>query len=438
MAVRAAVLSIGDELTIGQVAERNAQQISHALLELGVIVDEHRCVGDDQAAIATALGELAVARNVVISTGGLGPTADDLTREALADAMGGVALEENDAERERLERRFASRGTAMPPINLRQALVPSGATAISNPNGTAPGLYAMVGGCLICCLPGPPAEMTPMLREAILPLIKAISKGEGAEGCSVWTVHSCGLSESEAAQRISALMARTSNPLVGTTASAAMVSARLRATGVAARDGSIQRVAAQVHEAWKPFVYGCNAETLEGAIGDCLSSSGEMVAVAESCTGGLLGGAMTSQGGSSRWFKGGWITYSNELKSSELGVSMDMINEHGAVSAQVAMAMALGAARRGNCRFGLSTTGIAGPTGGSDAKPVGSVFVGVADRAVPDSDGRVHARHFRFPGERDGVRQRAVRVALQVLRLHLVGESAAGMLWEVARDRSGP
>ena len=424
MPVRAAVLSIGDELTLGQIAESNAAWIAQLFLRRGLVVIEHRTVEDDRAAIADAMVALASRADVLVVTGGLGPTDDDLTREALADALGGVELVEDPQAREALRLRFEGRGRTMPSMNAKQALRPAGTTCIANLNGTAPGLEARIGSAVVFCLPGPPNEMQPMFRASVL----GRTAGSAVVTCAV---HSCGLPESVAAERIRHLMDRGLNPLVGTTASGAVVSARIRATGSAARDGSVERVAQEIERAWAPFVFGRDETTLAEALGEILRKSGDRVAVAESCTGGGVGEFMTSAAGSSDWFCGGWITYSDNLKSELLGVPANMIREHGAVSEQVACAMALGAAIRANSRFGVSTTGIAGPGGASHEKPVGTVWIAVADRSEPAPELQVRARCFLQSGDRQTVRARTARIAAQCVRLVAMKAADASLLFEV-------
>jgi len=431
MQVSAAVLSIGDELTLGQITECNAGWIAQEFLRRGVVTTEHRTMSDDRAAIARAIRQLAASAEIVVITGGLGPTADDLTREGLADALGGAALVEDADARAALWQRFEARGRPMPPMNAKQALCPVGARCIANPHGTAPGLSARIGQTLIFCLPGPPNEMQSMFHAAILPTVDALIAAAGGLAASTCAVHSCGLPESVAAGLIAEMMDRNANPVAGTTASGAVVSARIRAVGMAARDGSLERCAQIVEQAWFPYVFGRDETSLAQALGEILRSTKDQLAVAESCTGGGVGQFLTSAPGSSEWFAGGWITYSNEMKHSMLGVDKELLNGHGAVSEQVVCAMALGAAQRANVRLGVSVTGIAGPGGGSSTKPVGTVWIAVADRNNADLAQRVRARCFLFTGDRATIRERTVRVATQLVRLTVIGHADVPVLWEV-------
>ncbi|MSR69771.1 MAG: CinA family nicotinamide mononucleotide deamidase-related protein [Phycisphaerales bacterium] len=428
MTSRAAILSIGDELTLGQIAQSNSGWIAQELLGAGVTVVEHRTVADDRTAIARAMKELASQVALVVATGGLGPTEDDLTREALADAMDCVDLVESAYERRVLEERFARRGVTMPLSNLRQACCPAGAAFLANPNGTAPGITARVGSAQLFCLPGPPHEMQPMFIAHVIPAAHALVAASGGDSVALCAVHSCGLPESTAAEKIRALMGRGSNPLVGTTASGATVTARIRASGSVARSGGAQRAACDVEQAWGAYVFGRDETSLSQALGELLRIRRESVALAESCTGGGIGHLITSASGSSEWFAGGWISYSNQFKREFLGVAPQLLQQHGAVSAPVARAMAVAAAHQAGVRWGLSATGIAGPTGATNEKPVGTVFIAVADRAA---DGGALAREFRFTGDRATIRLRAATIALQVLRLALLEQSELQLLGEV-------
>ncbi len=437
MTLRAVVLSIGDELTLGQIAERNAGWIAQEFLRHGALVFEHRTVRDDRSHIAAGIVELARKAEIVMVTGGLGPTEDDLTREALADALGGVELVKDDAAVLALRSRFEDRGRPMPPSNAKQALRPVNATCIANPNGSAPGLMVRLGGALVVCLPGPPNEMKSMVVATILPLLDAMVEASGGKALATCAIHSCGLPESIAAERIRELMDRSANPVAGTTASGAVVTARIRAVDAAAIDGSFDRAVREVERAWAPYVFGRDGITLAESLGEILRRSNDRVAVAESCTGGGIGSYFTSAAGSSEWFAGGWITYSNELKTQMLGIAPELIGEHGAVSEQVACAMALGAAVRAQTRFAVSVTGIAGPGGGTTDKPVGSVWIAVADLSEQDARKRVRSRSFQFAGDRETVRERTSRVAAQLVRLVAIGEPDVPVFWEVPRGKGG-
>jgi len=423
----AAVLSIGDELVLGQIVERNGGWLSAELLKLGLMVNEHRTVADDRVAIGAALKELASRAAVVVVTGGLGPTDDDLSREALADALE-TELEEDGRALQHLLDLYRRRGRPMPLMNRKQALRPRGTQCIDNPHGTAPGIAARCGNAEVFLLPGPPNEMRPMFHDVVAPAVLGVTARAGGLQIATASVHSCGLPESAAAELIRPLMERGANPLAGTTASGAIVTARIRAMGNAATDGALERAVQEVERAWAPYAFGRDGLSLPAALGEVLHRERAVLSVAESCSGGGVGALVTSVPGSSRWFAGGFITYSNELKRDLCGVPQATLDQHGAVSEQVACALAQGAAEKCNCRFGLSITGVAGPDGGSVEKPVGLVWVGLCDRGRGESV--VKARSFQLLGDRETVRERIARVSLQWVRLAALGVGDVPLLWE--------
>jgi nicotinamide-nucleotide amidase len=313
-------------------------------------------------------------------------------------------------------------------MNRKQALRPVGTQCIDNPHGTAPGIAARLGNAEVFLLPGPPNEMRPMFQDVVAPAVLGVTARAGGLQIATASVHSCGLPESAAAELIRPLMERGANPLAGTTASGAIVTARIRAMGNAAKDGALERAVQEVERAWAPYAFGRDGLSLPAALGEALHRERAMLAVAESCSGGGLGAFVTSVPGSSRWFAGGFITYSNELKRDLCGVPQATLAKHGAVSDEVARALAEGAAEKCNCRFGLSVTGVAGPDGGSAERPVGLVWVGLCDRGRGQSS--VKARSFQLLGDRETVRERIARVSLQWARLTALGVGDVPLLWE--------
>lgn len=445
----ATVLSIGDELALGQTLDTNSMWVADRLWSLGVRPIEHATVDDDEARIAAAMERLGGAADLLIVTGGLGPTADDLTRQGLARVLGGgpgaepVEMIEDAGAMEALVAWFARRRGAMPAANAVQALRPRGARCLANPNGTAPGLYARVErlGCDVYCLPGPPHEMRPMLEAEVVPGLRRL----GGRACGVRLIVTFGLGESVVAERLGGMMDRDRPgrglPLVGTTASKGMVTCRLRhEAGDGARLGAeLDAAEAQVAALLGPAVIdrrdparGDSLE-IEGALASAvvglLKGRGAMLAVAESCTGGLLGEMVTAVFGSSAAFWGGWLTYANDAKAA-MGVEAGLIERHGAVSREVARAMAQSAWRRARAAearvgYALAITGIAGPGGASEAKPVGTVWIALASPGDDDASGgcRVESRRFLFRGGRGAIREWSARAALGMLRLRLIGAS---------------
>jgi len=430
--MQAAILSIGDELALGQNLNTNSQWLATELAARGVIAVEHRTIDDDRVRIADAARDMASRYDVLLLTGGLGPTDDDLTREALNDVVAsGKALVEDRQARHWLERWFRARSKPMPRANLRQAMRPEPMRCIPNPHGTAPGLSGQVQACLVFALPGPPREMRPMFREQVAPVLAEASDDRVILAA---TVNEFGLGESDAAERLGELTSRDREPLIGTTASESIVSARIRAHG--RRDEIeplIESDCMEIQQRWWPYAFSRNDRSLEEAVGDLLAERHRTLATAESCTGGWLGKRLVDVAGSSAYYLGGWVTYSNEMKTQMLGVPTALIKTHGAVSSEVAESMARGALERSGADEGISITGIAGPSGGSKDKPVGSVYIALARRGQPQPG--VQVRHFVFPGDRTTVRDRSVKAALQMLRFALLDVDASHvMLWQCTRN----
>ena len=419
----ACVLSVGDELVLGQGLDTNARWISERLLALGVRPIEHVTVEDDLERQRDILREMARRADVVVVTGGLGPTKDDLTRQALASAMDDELVEDEgsleflfDLERER--------GRTMTDERRAQALRPSRGRSLDNGFGTAPGRFGTVEGCDVICLPGPPREMRPRVEAHVAPALRP------AAGARTMTrvLRTYGLAEADAGARLGALMERAGvdDTMVGVTASGGIVSVRMRA-----RDGAtLDRLEAEAREAMGETVFGYEDETLERLVVRLLGERGERVTVAESCTGGLLGASITSVPGSSDVYNGGVLTYADEAKTYLLGVQPDVFESHGAVSEPCARSMAEGALRAPTgvrAAHALAVTGIAGPGGGSDEKPVGTVFIGYARRGH-----ETVVKRFLIAGDRDDVRARSVVAALGMLSYALRGAEAPGrLLWEV-------
>lgn len=427
---------MGDELTLGQTLDTNTRWLSSRLLELGVVPLEHATVPDDQSAQATTILRLARAADLLIVTGGLGPTADDLTRSALAQAMGDTLVEDTLALAQ-IEAWFGARGRAMTPLNRTQALRPSRAVTIPNLNGTAPGLHGVIDSgrpCDVYCLPGPPREMMPMFESHVMPRIILPA------GRTVRTrvLHCFGIGESDLAQRLGDLMDRGHNPLVGTTASGGVVSCRIRYQGPlppAQADDAIDAVERQIRDAAGAFIFGAGDQTLAQIVVTLLKNQQATLGAVESCTGGMLGQAITEVPGSSAVFLGGLVTYSNTLKQQLVGVDAALLapDGPGAVSAETARAMAVGGLKTLSVQHCLAITGIAGPDGGiparppRPAKPVGTVFIARASApAIPGAGGvsppvGCDVRRFFMSGDRHSIRDWSSKCALAMLWQHLVG-----------------
>ncbi len=436
----AALLSIGDELVLGEKLDTNSKWLADRLGTLGLLVTEHRTVPDNLEKIANSIVQLAGMAGVVIVGGGLGPTADDLTRQGLARALVLTTgepqplVEDADAVRA-IRARFERAGRTMPETNLVQALRPANALSLPNPHGTAPGMLARVDVAgrlrLIACLPGPPREMRPMFEDAIEPAIRSLP---GVARSELRVVQVFGLGESELASRIADLMHRENNPAVGTTASSGMVTCRVRVEPTLPVRGpydateptqAVEEALASIGRVAKGYVASRENTTLAATLLDEAVAAGLTIATAESCTGGLVGQLLTAEPGSSRAYAGGWVTYSNAMKERELGVPNADLEAHGAVSSEVARAMAVGAADRAGADVALSITGIAGPDGGTSEKPVGTVWIGCVKKGQPPV-----ARCFRFGGDRAAVRLWSANTALFIGLQAIRGQSGVPLLWE--------
>jgi len=403
----AAILAIGDELISGQCVDTNSAFLARRLAERGIRTTYHETVGDDGSAIVDALVRTAGLADVVIVSGGLGPTADDRTRHALAKALG-VELELDASYREHLEAFFRQRGRPLSEANRIQMMLPAGAIPLANRMGTACGMSARLARADVFCLPGVPHEMRTMFDEQVLPRLTA-----GESVIVHRAVHTFGCAESDVGAALSDLMTNSGPVQVGTTVSAGVISVRITAQGEAPEQtrGLVDQTADEVRQRLGSAVFGQDEDTLAAVVGRQLLERDQTLSTAESCTGGLIGKMLTDLSGSSAYYRGGVIAYANDVKVSHLAVPEELLAEHGAVSAPVAVAMAEGARQRMVSDWAVSTTGIAGPTGGTAAKPVGLVFVGLAGPNGTDVAER------RLVGSREIVRLRASRAALNALRL---------------------
>jgi nicotinamide-nucleotide amidase len=416
--MNAIVLSIGDELALGQTVDTNSAWLSARLAAVGCAVSTHVTVPDDQRGIEQAMRDAIPRCNFLLISGGLGPTEDDLTRQALAIVLG-RPLELNEEWLAELQRFFSMRSRAMPPANRIQAMIPAGSRMIFNTAGTAAGIDATEGACRIFVMPGVPKEMQIMFqRDVLRPIALA---GRGAVILSR-TLHTFGLGESAIAERLGDLMHRGRNPSVGTTVSNGIVSLRINARFGALAEAQVrlEETETACRAALGSLIFGQDDQTLQQVVGEMLKASPDhpTVSTAESCTGGLLGKMLTDIPGSSAYFSFGWVTYANLAKEEMLGVSPELLRLHGAVSEPVVLAMAAGARSRARSTYALAISGIAGPDGGTPAKPVGTVCIALAWAGGAD------AHTFVFPGDREFIRDRSAKMALSLLRYKLLGESA--------------
>lgn len=405
--MKAAILSTGTELTRGELVNTNAAWLSEELTSLGLEVVEHLTVDDDTGRIVDAVRSLGERADFVVCTGGLGPTTDDLTAAAVAQAMV-VPLVRDDASLEQIRRMFEKFGRPMSPWNEKQADLPQGCTVLPNAHGTAPGFAVTVARARMFFLPGVPREMKPMFSEHVTPAIAAVVERRTHQ------IHlrTLGLGESEIQHRLADVEAAHPGVTIGYRAHMPEVEVKVhaRADGESAAEALAREVAEVVRDRLGDAVYGDRSDTFPGVLGQLLRNRGLTLALAESCTGGLVGEMLTAVPGSSDYLFLDVVAYANGAKTNVLGVEPELLRAHGSVSAEVARAMAEGALRIGHVELALSITGIAGPTGGTGDKPVGTVHFGVARRGHTTE---VH--HRVFSGDRERIRMLAAYTALRLL-----------------------
>ena len=415
----AEIISIGSELVSGQVLDTNSRWLSRALGGVGIAVHFHTTLGDDLDENVAAFRVAMSRADLVLMTGGLGPTQDDLTRDALA-LVAGVPLVEDRESLDAIAALFARRNRVMPERNRVQALVPLGAEALPNRVGTAPGLWMTIGRAVVGCMPGVPSEMHIMFAEQVIPRLRGL--GAITRVIVHHKINLFGKGESDIEADALDLTARGRTPEVGITAHDATISFRIAAEGndeVEARR-ALEPTLAVIRERFGDLVIGEGTEDVAEALLAELARSRLTIATAESCTGGLVARMITALAGVSPLFPGGVVTYSNAAKVDLLGVSPDLLARHGAVSAEVAEAMAVGVRRRLDADLGLSVTGIAGPTGATPDKPVGLVYLGLAN-----ADGAM-SRRLDIGSEqpRDIIQRRASKHALNWARLSLLARGS--------------
>lgn len=413
------IVAIGNELLLGETVDTNSAHLAHRLAEIGARVTRVTVVGDERSRIRAALEEARSRTPWVITTGGLGPTRDDLTRPVVAEVFG-LPLEIDEGLLAVLEERFRSFGyDAMPPSNRSQAEVPRGARPIPNARGTAPGLIVSDERGTVFVLPGVPAEMKGLLEEGVLPELLA-AREEGAPVVHSRVVRTAGIGESALAERLDDTLSDPGAIEVAFLPHRGRVDVRLTLAGFPAdeTDRRLDALASTVARCAEPWCYGTDDRTLAGAVGDALLARGWALGTAESMTAGELSAEITAVPGSTAWFVGGVVAYANSVKQALLGVPKRTLERHGAVSEETCRAMASGIRAALSADVGCAITGVAGPEGGSAEKPVGLVWIGV------ETPGGAEARRFDFPGDRAEVRDRATISALALLwrRLREGGE----------------
>lgn len=403
----------GDELLRGDTLNTNQSYLGERLLDLGIFATHALSVADDLEAMVEAIRSSLARRPVVlVLSGGLGPTEDDLTREAVAAALG-RPLEHRDDLYEAIKARFLSRGLPMSESNRKQASIPEGATAIPL-TGTAPGFYVRHGQTLVVALPGVPWELKQMWEETVEPVLRTLPGGNQApRGQSVRRIRTFGIGESMLAEILGDFDWHDPEAAIGTRAHLDGVTIIVRGKATPDGEAKLDAIQAKILEILGERVYSVQDEDLQVLIGDLLRRAGLTLATAESCTGGLVAKRVTDVPGSSDYFLGGVTAYDDRVKTEVLGVPQAVLAKAGAVSREVAAAMAEGACRLLRADCALSTTGIAGPSGGSEQKPVGLVYIGSVVKGVTEVE------RMQFPGQREHVRERAAFAALDLLRRQL-------------------
>ncbi len=413
--MRTELIFTGTELLLGQILNTNARFLAQELSALGLDLFYQTTVGDNSARLTEVLQSAMHRADLIIITGGLGPTTDDLTKETVAEALG-LSLRLDEPVLEEIQSFFNCRGKTMPPANKKQAMMPAGSRVIPNGQGTAPGVLIERDDKIIILLPGPPVEMQPMFLNQLVPYLRQKVSGSSAVIVSrvlkIW-----GIGESAVEEKIIDLVCAQDNPTIAFLASLGEVHVRIttKAANAEQADRIIRPLEDEIRRRLGKFIFGTNADTMENIAGKMLLHRGLTISLAESCTGGLIAKMLTDLPGSSAYLMYGVVSYSNEAKVKLLGVNRASLDKHGAVSAEIAGEMVAGVRRVGGTDLALAVTGIAGPGGGTAEKPVGLVYIGLAANDLID------VREFLFAGDRATVRQQTANAALNMVRLHLLG-----------------
>ncbi len=409
--MNAEIIAVGSELLTPHRLDTNSLYLTEKLNSIGIEVRFKTVVGDVPEHLTAAFNSALGRSDLIIAIGGLGPTEDDINRQVVSEVLGRPLCEVPEVT-ERIAARYARTGRQMPHNNVRQALIPEGAEWLENKNGTAPGIWIEHEQKIIVMLPGPPRELEALFNAQCLPRLKKRVPGEQIE---TRVLKVMGLPESEVDERIAPLYKTYRNPVTTILSSAGAIEVHLRAHAPSKKEAEnrVAELSEKIELALGDHVFSTQGETLEEVVGMYLVMKQKTLATAESCTGGMLSERLTRVPGSSDFFLGGAVCYSNPLKTQLAGVPSALIQDHGAVSRPVAQALAEGIRLRTKASVGVGITGIAGPGGGTPEKPVGLVFIGVADKRGTE------VREFRFPGDRERVRLLSTQFALEMLRRRL-------------------
>lgn len=411
--MNAEIISIGSEHLLGEIIDTDAPYLAKRLQEMGIEVEREITIGDDEEAIASSLEEALRRVRIVVTIGGLGPTPDDITKKVIAQ----VAEEQlvlNEEILSEIEKKFEEEKRSMPPDNIRQAFLPRDSHPLKNRVGIAPGFILETRNRLIVALPGPYNELVPMFEEEAIPYLKERFKAK--EVIKSFTLRTTGLPESKVAEELEDIMKKSKNPIVSLLAHEEIVDIRLVARAEDEKTGEKlnAEMEKRIRERLGNYIFGTGKQTLEEVIGYLLYMRKRTIAVAESCTGGLISHRLTNVPGSSHYFLGSIVAYSDRMKRDRLGVKKATLEKQGAVSEKVACEMAKGIRRIAGSDFGLGITGIAGPTGATEEKPIGLVYIALAYKD------RVETKEFRFRGERGMIKAKAANAALDMVRRDLL------------------
>lgn len=411
--MQAEIICIGTEITQGNIVNTNASYLSKKLSSVGIDLFYHTTVDDDNVRVYTVLKRAMRRSDIVITTGGLGPTVDDLTLEIIAQAIQKKLVLNHNILKD-IKQHFRRRHLDMPKENVRQALIPEGAKPLKNEVGTAPGLIVPYEKKVLIALPGVPGEMQPMVERDIIPYLAKNFAGK-------WVIVSrrirtTGLAESQVNQKVKDILELKPPITVGIYVHTDSVDLNITVKAKSKRGAEklINSVERKVHMRLKEYIYGYDSQDLETVVAKALNKKKKTIAVAESCTGGLISKRLTNISGSSKYFRLGLVAYSNKAKQSLLGISPESLKEFGAVSKEVARQLASNIQQLAKTELGLGVTGIAGPTGATEGKPVGLVYIALA------SPRKIQCQEFHFHGDRRAVRLRASQAALEMLRRHLI------------------
>ena len=410
--MKAEIIAVGSELLTPDRVDTNSLFLTAQLNRLGIEVTRKTVVGDELAALRGAFADAIERAELVISSGGLGPTEDDRTREAVADLLG-RKLSRDPVVMSKIEARFRQIGRTMSEVNKRQAMVPEGATVLENGRGTAPGLWLEARGRIVILLPGPPHELKAMFSAQVERRLARLSTGVRLVAREL---RIAGMGESDVDQRIAPIYTRHNDVQTTILTAPGEIQVHLRAwsTDMTATERVLQQIQESIGLALGEAVFTTEGESMEEVVARELTMHHATIATAESCTGGLLAERLTRISGSSAYFLGGVVSYSNSLKSAWVDVPAEIIESRGAVSAEVAIALADGIRRRTGATLGVGITGVAGPTGGTPEKPVGTVHIAIADASASKERGTI------FPGERERIRWQASQMALDLVRRYFL------------------